>query len=68
MSKKVDISPELAKAVKDLLATKEMTFDQKKAAIDTAMRFEALKLKAKGPAYGKGFEDDEGGDADGESF
>jgi len=67
MSKKSELPPELTKAVKDLL-TLAKDFDQKKAAVDTAMKLEALKLKAKGPEWGKGFDTDDGGDENDESF
>lgn len=54
--------PEIETAVKTLL--KEAScFEERKLAIDTAMKFEGLKLKAKGNDFGKGF-DDTGGDED----
>jgi hypothetical protein len=56
--------PDLEKAVKDMLKIAS-TFDEKKAAIDTALKFETLKLKAKGDEHGKGFDSLEGED---ESF
>jgi hypothetical protein len=70
MAKRGDVNPELAKAVKDLLssATKGADFDQKRVAIELAMKFEALKLKAKGPEWGKGFDSEEGGNDDGDTF
>ena len=64
MAKKSDIDPILEKAVADLLktGTSSKVFEEKKAAIEIAMKFEALKLKAKGPDWGKGFESEPGGD------
>jgi hypothetical protein len=55
--------PDLDKAIKDMLALAK-TFEEKRQAIETAMKFEGLKLKAKGNDFGKGF-DDPGGDEDG---
>jgi hypothetical protein len=52
---------DLDKAVKDMIK-KADTFEERKAAVDTAIKFEALKLKAKGGGYGRGFTEDEGAD------
>jgi len=54
--------PEIDKAIKEALALAK-TFEEKLKGIDTAMRFEALKLKARGPKFGQGF-DNPGGDED----
>jgi hypothetical protein len=67
MSKKSELPKELLDAVKKLL-TEASSFEERKAAVDTAMKLEALKLKAKGPDWGKGFDQDVGGDEDGDSF
>lgn len=53
---------DLDKAVKDML-TAAKTFEERKQAVDTAIKFEALKLKSKGGGYGRGFTE-EGGDDD----
>jgi hypothetical protein len=54
--------PDIEAAVKKLLG--EATgFEERKQAIDTAMKFEALKLKARPDGFGKGF-DQTGGDED----
>lgn len=55
---------ELEKAIKDMIGLAK-TFEEKRQAIETGMKFEALKIKAKGRDFGKGF-DDEGGDGDGD--
>lgn len=54
---------DLDKAVKAMLE-KAVSFEERKQAIDTAIKFEMLKLKSKGGQYGRGFTE-EGGD-DGE--
>jgi hypothetical protein len=50
---------DLDKAVKGML-TKADSFEERKQAIDTAIKFEMLKLKSKGGGYGRGFTEDEG--------
>jgi hypothetical protein len=67
---KEGVDPALEKAVKDMLkaSTTSSDFEQKAKAIEIAMKFEALKLKAKGPRFGKGFDSDEGGDDEGDEF
>lgn len=55
MSRKTPAFADIDKAVKELLKEAK-TFEDRKAAIDTAMKFEALRLKAKGNDFGKGFE------------
>ncbi len=59
MSKKATAYPDIEKAVKKMLET-ATTFEERKQAIDTAIRFAALQLKSKGNNFGKGFL--EGGD------
>ncbi len=58
--------PEIDKAIKDMLKgdkDKVMTFEERKQAIELAIKFELLKIKAKGGKWGSGFkegaEDDE---------
>jgi hypothetical protein len=63
VSKKSNEYPEIKKAIDSMLLKAE-TFEEKKSAIETAIRFEALKLKSKGNDFGKGF-DQEGDDDDG---
>ncbi len=58
MSKKATAYPDIEKAVKKMLET-ATTFEERKQAIDTAIRFAALQLKSKGNQYGKGFLEDE---------
>ena len=60
MSKKPNFG-EIEAAVKKLLK-EAASFDERKQAIDMAMKLEALKIKAKGNEYGKGF--DQMGDED----
>jgi hypothetical protein len=62
MAKKQQTYPDIDKAIKAMLSLAE-TFEEKRQAIETAMKFEALKLKARGNDFGKGFDDD-GGDDD----
>jgi hypothetical protein len=62
LPKKIDINPAIDKGVTELIAMAK-TFDEKKAALELAMKADALKLKARGPEWGKGFEQ-EGGDDD----
>lgn len=67
MSKgKTETYPELSKGIKDMIAAAK-TFEEKRQAVETAMKFEALKLKARGRDFGKGF-DNEGGDGDDTDF
>lgn len=54
--------PEIEKAIKAMLHEAD-SFEDRKAAIEVALKFEALKLKAKGNEFGKGF-DETGGDED----
>ncbi len=59
--KKGDTYPEIQKAINKML-DEAKTFDERKSAIDTAIKFAALQLKAKGNNFGKGFlegDDDE---------
>lgn len=56
--------PEIEEAIKAMLGEAK-SFDERKAAVEVAMKFEALKLKAKGNEFGKGFEDTGGDDDDG---
>jgi hypothetical protein len=63
VSKKNNDYPEIKKAI-DSMLQKAGTFEETKSAIETAIRFEALKLKAKGNDFGKGF-DQEGDEDDG---
>lgn len=56
---------DIEKAIKGMLAEAD-TFDERRQSVETAMKFEALKLKAKGRDFGKGFDDDQGGDGDGD--
>jgi hypothetical protein len=53
--------PDIEVAMKGMLAEAK-TFEERRQSIETAMKFEALKLKAKGKDFGKGFE--EGADDD----
>jgi hypothetical protein len=53
---------DLEKAIKDMLKAAS-TFEERKQSIDTAIKFEALKLKSKGGGYGRGFTE-EGGEDD----
>jgi hypothetical protein len=55
----------LETAVKGMIGQAK-DFEQKAKAIEIAMRFEILKLKAEPPkkAFGKGFEEDPGGEDD----
>lgn len=46
--------------------TSATPFEERKAILELAMKFESLKLKAIGPRFGKGFEIDEEGDDDDE--
>jgi hypothetical protein len=50
---------DLDKAVKGMLE-KAVSFEERKQAIDTAIKFEMLKLKSKGGQYGRGFTEEEG--------
>jgi hypothetical protein len=50
---------EIETAIKAMLEAAK-TFDERKQSIDTAIKFEALKLKAKGGGYGRGFTEEEG--------
>jgi aromatic ring hydroxylase len=62
MSKKDDLNPDLDKAIKDALkGVGALPFEEKVKILQLAMQYEALKLKAKGDDFGKGF-DKEGGD------
>jgi hypothetical protein len=66
----VNIDPEIAKMIKTMLGEAK-TFEEKKWAVETAMKFTLLKLKAKGDKTGKFFsgDDDEGAtDDDGDTF
>lgn len=65
MSKAKSEYPDLAKGITDMIALAK-TFDEKRQAIETAMKFEALKLKARGRDFGKGFDD--GGEDDDSDF
>lgn len=51
----------IEKVLKEMLS-KAKTFDEKKSAIDTAIKLETLKLKARGGKWGHGFR--EGDDDD----
>jgi hypothetical protein len=52
---------DLDKAVKDMLREAK-TFDERKQGVDTAIKFEMLKLKSKGGQFGRGFTDEPGGE------
>jgi hypothetical protein len=54
--------PEIEQAIKDAMLMAK-TFEEKLKSLDVAMRFETLKLKARGPKFGQGF-DNPGGDDD----
>jgi hypothetical protein len=50
------------KAVRALFDQKEpkLTFEERKAAIEVAIKLELLKLKSKGGQFGRGFTEEEG--------
>ena len=60
-TKAKQLNPELETAIKGLLrGIKGKPFEEQKTILELAMKFEALKLKAKSEEWGKGFDNVEG--------
>lgn len=63
---KDELNPAIDFAIAHMLQdlSKEKDFEKKKEILELAMKFEALKIKAKGASFGKGFDQDDDGGAD----